>query len=137
MNLCKFQANECLVCKRVTNRPDALRNCCGFPGCLTENMTAEEWNQSIATPPDGPGTHLKRLLSLIGLHASADCKCTSRAAYMDAMEHQQPGWCSQNFEEIVSWMREAAHERGVVFIPLAARLLVRKAIAMHRAKASG
>ena len=56
---------------------------------------------------------------------------------MDAMEHQQPGWCSQNIEEIVSWMREAAHERGVVFISPAARLLVRKAIAMHRAKANG
>ena len=64
--------------------------------------------------------------------ASGDCKCNSRATHMDKMEAEQPGWCEANIEEIVGWLRESAEERGLPFVDIAARLLVRRAIANAR-----
>jgi hypothetical protein len=51
---------------------------------------------------------------------------------MDKMEAEQPGWCEANIEEIVGWLRESAEERGLPFVDIAARLLVRRAIANAR-----
>jgi hypothetical protein len=51
---------------------------------------------------------------------------------MDKMEAEQPGWCEANIEEIVGWLRESAAERGLPFVDIAARLLVRRAIANAR-----
>ena len=48
------------------------------------------------------------------------------------MEAEQPGWCEANIEEIVGWLRESAAERGLPFVDIAARLLVRRAIANAR-----
>ena len=48
------------------------------------------------------------------------------------MEAEQPGWCEANIEEIVGWLRESAEERGLPFVDMAARLLVRRAI--HNAR---
>lgn len=82
----------------------------------------------------GPGTELHALLGRFGLHSSGDCKCTSRVAYMDKMEAEQPGWCAANIEEILGWLRESAAERGLPFVDIAARLLVKRAIANARRK---
>jgi hypothetical protein len=80
----------------------------------------------------GPGTELHAILGRFGLTASGDCKCNSRATYMDRMEAEQPGWCEANIEEIVGWLRESAAERGLPFLDVAARLLVKRAI--HNAR---
>jgi len=84
--------------------------------------------QSLA---HGPGTELKTLLAgwPFRIVATADCKCTSRAAYMDA---QGCDWCESNIEEIVGWLRESAAERGLPFVDAIARLLVRRAISNAR-----
>ena len=41
-------------------------------------------------------------------------------------------WCDANIEEIVGWLRESAGERGLPFVDMAARLLVKRAI--HNAR---
>lgn len=84
----------------------------------------------------GPGTELKALLAKAGITSTPNCKCNSRAARMDQMELEQPGWCTQNIEEIVGWLREEATERGLPFFDLPARLLVKRAIANARRKAA-
>ena len=90
--------------------------------------------QPEPTPPShGPGTELKSLLAGWPFHivATADCKCTSRAAYMDA---QGCDWCEseEGMAEIMGFLRESAEERGLPFLDVAARLLVRRAI--HNAR---
>jgi hypothetical protein len=81
----------------------------------------------------GPGTELKSLLANWPLRivATADCKCTSRANYMDA---KGCDWCEspQGMAEIMGFLRESAEERGLPFLDLPARLLVRRAIANAR-----
>jgi len=83
--------------------------------------------------PHGPGTELKSLLASwpFRIVATADCKCTSRAAYMDA---KGCDWCEseEGMAEIMGFLREAAEERGLPFVDIAARLLVRRAIANAR-----
>jgi hypothetical protein len=84
-------------------------------------------------PSHGPGTELKALLAgwPFRIVATPDCKCTSRAAYMDA---QGCDWCEseEGMAEIMGFLREAATERGLPFVDMAARLLVRRAIANAR-----
>jgi len=86
-----------------------------------------------ALPSHGPGTELKALLASwpFRIVATADCKCTSRAAYMDA---KGCDWCEspEGMAEIMGFLREAAEERGLPFVDIAARLLVRRAIANAR-----
>jgi hypothetical protein len=81
----------------------------------------------------GPGAELKALLAgwPFRLVATADCKCTSRARYMDA---QGCDWCEspEGMAEIMGFLREAAEARGLPFLDLPARLLVRRAI--HNAR---
>lgn len=76
----------------------------------------------------GPGAELKKLLAKIGIQATSTCQCNSRAAIMDEKERQSPGWCAENIETIVGWLREEAQNRGMPFIDAAGRLLVRRAI---------
>jgi hypothetical protein len=84
-------------------------------------------------PSHGPGAELKALLAgwPFRIVATADCKCTSRARYMDA---QGCDWCEspEGMAEIMAFLRESAEERGLPFLDVAARLLVRRAIANAR-----
>jgi hypothetical protein len=85
------------------------------------------------TEPHGPGTELKALLAgwPFRIVATTDCKCTSRAAYMDA---KGCDWCEsdEGMTEITGFLREAAEERGLPFLDAAGRLLVKRAI--HNAR---
>jgi hypothetical protein len=83
----------------------------------------------------GPGTELKALLAgwPFRIVATPDCKCTSRAAYMDA---KGCDWCEseEGMTEIMGFLREAAEERGLPFLDAAGRLLVKRAISNARRK---
>lgn len=77
-------------------------------------------------PSHGPGTELKKLLSKAGITATTpDCSCNARAAEMD---RQGVEWCEANLDTIVGWLREQATARGLPFVDIAGRLLVRRAI---------
>lgn len=82
----------------------------------------------------GPGTELKALLSKIGITATPTCSCNARAKTMDENEAREPGWCEANIDTIVGWLREEATKRGLPFVDMAGRLLVRRAIANARRK---
>lgn len=79
---------------------------------------------------EGAGTELKKLLRMIGITASSNCSCNSKALTMNA---RGPEWCASNMETIVEWLHEEARKRHLPFIKTAARLLVKRAI--HNASA--
>jgi hypothetical protein len=85
-----------------------------------------------AQPSNGPGTELKKLLAKVGITASPDCACNARAAEMD---RQGVEWCEANLDTIVGWLREQAEARGLPFLDLAGRMLVRRAISNARRNA--
>jgi hypothetical protein len=84
-------------------------------------------------PSHGPGTELKALLAGWPFHivSSPDCKCNQRARYMDA---KGCDWCEspEGMAEIMGFLRESAEERGLPFLDVAGRMLVRRAI--HNAR---
>ena len=83
-------------------------------------------------PTHGPGTELKKLLKKVGITASPDCSCNARARLMDENEQREPGWVEANLDTVVGWLREEATKRGLPFLDMAGRMLVRRAIANAR-----
>jgi hypothetical protein len=90
-------------------------------------------NSVSSALPYGPGTELKKLLAGWPFHlvASSDCKCNKRARYMD---EKGCDWVEANIEECVGYLRESAADRGLPFVDVAGRMLVRRAI--HNARRS-
>ena len=80
----------------------------------------------------GPGTELKALLGLLGIHAAPDCQCNARAEEMD---RNGPAWCRANLATITGWLREESQRRGLPFVAAGARLLVGHAIRRAEKKA--
>jgi hypothetical protein len=78
----------------------------------------------------GPGTELSKMLKRWGITEEAGCECKSRAAKMDLWG---PNECERRTDEIVGWMREEAGRRGMPFVEMAARWMVRTAIKRARA----
>lgn len=79
-----------------------------------------------------PGTELKAMLGKIGIRASAGCSCNQKALIMDSWG---PDLCEENLDShIIPWLREEAEKRKLPFIEIAARLLVKRAIAKARRK---
>jgi hypothetical protein len=76
-------------------------------------------------PTGGPGAELKKLLARVGITATPNCACNARAAEMD---RQGVEWCEANLDTIVGWLREQAEARGLPFLDVAGRMLVRRAI---------
>jgi len=109
---------------------------CGAPR-INARQVCGTWRPDVVSPvhpSHGPGTELKKLLSKVGITASPDCACNARAAEMD---RQGVEWCEANLDTIVGWLREQAEARGLPFIDLAGRLLVRRAISIARKAAGG
>lgn len=80
----------------------------------------------------GPGTELKKLLSYIGIVSTETCSCNNRAKLMDEMEAKEPGWCEKNMETILGWLKEESAKRGLPFLEIVARSIVK--LAIKRAK---
>jgi hypothetical protein len=84
--------------------------------------------------PHGPGTELSRLLKRFGIEPTPACQCRAKAAEMDAWG---PDECSkpERIDEVVAVMRAEAEARGLPFLDVAGRLLVRRAISNARRNA--
>jgi len=123
---CDKTSGRCVVC----GLPDAF---CGSPRVCVGNAVPE-YSAVAAATAGGPGTELKNLLAKVGITASPDCACNARAAEMD---RQGVEWCEANLDTIVGWLREEAEARGLPFIDLAGRMLVRRAISNARKAAGG
>ncbi len=82
-------------------------------------------SKPVVKPEKGPGTELKKLLKKIGIEATENCPCNSRIKKMD---QEGISWCETNIEQIVDWMEEEANIRGLLFLRVLGRKLVRIAI---------
>jgi hypothetical protein len=98
----------------------------------TVNVDHPDYPRTSRFPPQqlpsgGPGTELKKLLARVGITASPDCSCNRVAAEMDAWG---PDECEKpdRLDYIVAAMRENAAKRGLPFLDVAGRMLVRRAI---------
>jgi len=78
-------------------------------------------------PTHGPGTELSKLLKRLGIEPTPTCACRAKAAEMDAWgcdECEKP----ERIAEVVAVMRAEAEARGLPFLDVAGRLLVKRAI---------
>ena len=85
-------------------------------------------------PKSGPGTELSKLLKRFRIEPTPTCACRAKAAEMDAWgceECEKP----ERIAEVVAVMRAEAEARGLPFLDVAGRLLVRRAIANARRNA--
>ena len=82
-------------------------------------------------PTHGPGTELSKLLKKIGIEPTPTCACRAKAAEMDAWGCDEASR-AERIEEVVGVMRAEAEARGLPFLDLAGRMLVRRAIANAR-----
>lgn len=102
-----------------------------MPCVIAKN--GDEWTIDETHPayPRGclAGTALKAILASIGIEATPDCPCTARAREMDV---RGCDWCEENIDTIVGWLREQAEARGLPFVEIAAKLLIKRAI--HNAR---
>lgn len=73
----------------------------------------------------GVGTELKKLLSKLGIVATPNCSCNARAKLMD---NNGIEWCENNQDLIIDWLREEARKRGMPFIDLAGKTILKRAI---------
>ena len=115
---CVFVGGICQKCGRQTNNPLSVRVCIYEP----------------APPPHGPGTELSKLLKRFGINPTPTCQCRAKAQQMDQWgcdECERP----ERIDEVVAVMREEAQARGLPFIDIAGRLLVRRAIRNARRNA--
>jgi len=90
--------------------------------------------EPVALPTSGPGTELSRLLKRLGIEPTPTCSCRAKAAQMDAWgpdECERP----ERIAEVVAVMRAEAEARGLPFLDLAGRVLVRRAIQNARRNA--
>jgi hypothetical protein len=94
---------------------------------VLSRLASEKPDKEVRPWPkgSGPGTELKNILKWWGIEATPDCSCTARANRMDDEGIQ---WCWDHFDEIMGWLEEEAKKREKLFVPMAARLLLRKAI---------
>jgi hypothetical protein len=85
-------------------------------------------------PTHGPGTELSRLLKRFGIEPTPTCACRSKQQQMDAWGCDE---CSkpERIDEVVAVMRTEAEARGLPFLDVAGRMLVRRAISNARRNA--
>lgn len=83
----------------------------------------------------GPGHELSALLKRFGIEPSPTCACRAKAAQMDAWG---PDECARpnRIEEVLAVMRAEAKARGLPFLDVAGRVLIRRAISNARRKAA-
>ena len=90
--------------------------------------------QSSSASPAAPGTELSKLLKRLGINPTPTCACRAKQQQMDQWgcdECERP----ERIDEVVAVMREEATARGLPFLDIAGRLLVRRAIRNARRNA--
>ena len=100
---------------------------------LVQKYSPDAARLHASGPASGPGTELKKLLASVGITATPNCSCNARALEMDRNGVE---WCESNIDPIVGWLREEAEKRGLPFVDIAGRLLVRRAIRNARRAAA-
>ena len=118
------QWRVCVVCMRL----------CGFGDCDCEGGVGQ--HSPEPPPTHGPGTELSKLLKRLGISPTPTCQCRAMQQKMDQWgcdECERP----ERIEEVVAVMRAEAEARGLPFLDMAGRLLVRRAIQNARKATAG
>ena len=110
--------------------PDATCPRCGF---VSKVRGAIRQCRKPAPRICGVGCHLARLLAWFGIRDDGKCGCHEFSAQMDAWG---PDGCAEREDEILGHLAVASVKRGLPFVPPAARLLIRQAIANARSEAT-
>ncbi len=125
---CDFKnaSMTCTACKFASPVSSAIRNC---PGKREAEPPPVE-----QMPTHGPGTELSKLLKRLGIEPTPTCACRAKAQQMDAWGCDE---CSkpERIDEVVAVMRAEAEARGLPFLDVAGRMLVRRAISNARRNA--
>jgi hypothetical protein len=121
---------RCRQCGTLLHQEATKRNCKTSGSALTVSVDFSAASQRSALA-SGPGTELSKLLKRFGVEPTPTCACRAKANEMDAWGCDE---CSkpERIEEVVGVMREEAKARGLPFLDVAARLLVKRAI--HNAR---
>jgi hypothetical protein len=104
---------------------------------VIECVSVSHWEpatQPPSPPPHGPGTELSKLLKRFGINPTPTCQCRAMSQKMDQWgcdECEKP----ERIDEVVAVMRAEAEARGLPFLDIAGRLLVRRAIQNARRNA--
>jgi hypothetical protein len=113
---------------------DGVCVACSAPHILSKQVCGV-WRTFTPTPPThGPGTELSKLLKRFGIDPTPTCQCREMSQKMDMWgpdECERP----ERIDEVVAVMRAEAEARGLPFLDLAGRMLVRRAIANARRNA--
>lgn len=123
--LCEYdEYGVCIVCGVRRFLSPAPRLC---------RLVAEQAPPAVKRS-NGPGTELSKLLKRLGIEPTPTCSCRAKAAEMDQWG---PDECElpERIDEVVAVMRAEAEARGLPFLDLAGRMLVRRAIRNARRNA--
>jgi hypothetical protein len=141
MGYCESDGNgTCLRCGIAYPDGRYSRECQPLSYWIEQSRTQEQHVVEVAAgvdqaPPDhGPGTELSKLLKRFGIEPTPTCACRAKATQMDAWgcdEASKP----ERIDEVVAVMRAEAEARGLPFLDMAGRMLVRRAIANARRNA--
>ena len=119
--LCQYDEDGvCNVCRVRKFSSPVMRFC-----RLVADLPSQE--QHAVVSASGPGTELSKLLKRFGIEPTPTCACRAKAAEMDAWgpdECEKP----ERIDEVVAVMRAEAEARGLPFLDVAGRMLVRRAI---------
>lgn len=113
----------------LPSEPEPSQFAMAYSSLTISNNTTEESPETVSLPPKnaGVGTELKKLLAgwPFKIVATPNCSCNARAAEMNKKGIE---WCESNIDTIVGWLKEEAQKRGLPFIDIAAKLMVKRAI---------
>ena len=124
------EAMQCVISRSGENCVIDTRS--GFFPRLPKNYPRRGYGSTFRAPAlHGPGTELSKLLKRFGIEPTPTCACRAKANEMDAWGCDE---CSkpERIEEVVDVMRQEAKARGLPFLDMAGRMLVRRAIANAR-----
>lgn len=127
---------RCSVCGKAA-RIKSLRRNCGTQAASQELSSehkafiAEIRSRGNSSILGGPGTELKKLLAKFGIVAMPGCSCNAMAAKMDAAG---PDGAEAMIDEVLAVMKQEAGRRGLPWVEMAARMLVKRAIRNARAR---
>lgn len=127
---CEFVDGRCIRCGHVARHANHYRDC-RRAASLVDDVDPQP--RPIRT--HGPGTELSKLLKRLGVNPTPTCQCRAMSQKMDMWgcdEASKP----ERIDEVVAVMRAEAEARGLPFLDVAGRLLVRRAIQNARRAAA-
>jgi hypothetical protein len=86
-----------------------------------------------STPPGGPGSELKKILSWFGITDIKGCPCRDHARTMDRWG---PDVCEEQMPKILRWLKQESRRRNLPFNAWLADKVVRLAIRRARERRS-